>query len=194
MRSIVSCTLRRPPKSQFGPVKSGVAGAMSDFVFDLRVVVASVSGTDAPFGEEFVEDREDLRRIADPPHREMLMCWRDLAVGTPQIAIARQTREAAAGAVADLDIGEILAEWQHLAAEQRDAAARVRAVIVAVRGLRAVDVPAIGRVARASDLQHLVERGRNDGAAGLPTVEERFLVNFLSGRGVADEHHIDMPV
>src|SRR5665213_3442207 len=102
MRSIASCTLRRPPKSQFGPVKSGIPAAAGGL--DLGLVAARVSGTDAPFGEEFVEDRENLRRIADPPHRKMLVRRGHFAIGAPQIAVARQPCEAAAGAVADLDI------------------------------------------------------------------------------------------
>ena len=44
--------LPRPPKSQFGPVKSGVP-AGDRLVLDLAV--ARASGTDAPFGKEFVE-------------------------------------------------------------------------------------------------------------------------------------------
>ena len=53
----------------FGPVNSRVPIA-GDLVLDLAV--ARASGMDAPFGEELVEHREDLRRIGDPPHREML--------------------------------------------------------------------------------------------------------------------------
>src|ERR1700690_998486 len=132
MRSIASCTFRRPPKSQFGPVKSGVPIATGFLV----LAVARASGTDAPFGKEFVEHREDLRRVADPPHREMRVGWGDLAVGAPQIAVTRQAGQAAAGAVADLDIGEVLTEREHLAAQERHAAAAVGAVIVAVRSLR----------------------------------------------------------
>src|SRR5215469_11574646 len=123
MRSIESWTLRRPPKSQLAPVKSGVPLAASGLRLAFGLASTSESGTDAPFGKEFMEDREDLRGIADPPHREMLMRRRDLVIGAPQIAVARQSGETAAGPVADLDIGEILAERQHLAAEQRDAAA-----------------------------------------------------------------------
>src|ERR1700674_3789255 len=102
-----------------------------------------VLSTDAPFCKHLVEHREDLSRISAPPHREMWMCRRHFAIGPPQIAVARQPREAAAHPVSDLDIGEILAPRQHLAAEQRDAAAAVGAVIVAVGGLRPINVPAV---------------------------------------------------
>src|SRR5271154_1013561 len=107
---MASCTLRTPPKSQFEPVKSGVPAWIDVFALDFGLVAARVSGTDAPFGEEFVEYREDLRRIADSPHREMLMRRSDLAIGAPQIAVARQSGQAAAGAIADLDVREILAK------------------------------------------------------------------------------------
>src|SRR5215510_8653445 len=123
MRSIESWTLRRPPKSQLAPVNSGVPLADSGLRLDFGLASTSVSGTDAPFGKEFMEHREDLRRIADSPHGEMLMRRRDLVIGAPQIAVARQAGEAAAGPVADLDIGEILAQRQHIATQQRHAAA-----------------------------------------------------------------------
>src|SRR5438477_4785362 len=186
--SIASLTRRSDPKSQLGPVKSGISA--------LSCVASAkpVSGTDAPLGKQFVEHGEDLRRIADAPHGEMRMCRGDLAVGAPQIAVAGQSSQASAHPIADLDIGEILAERQDLAAQERDAAAAVGAVIVAVGGLCAIDVPAVDRITRAGDLQHLFERRRDDRAAGLAAIEERLLVNLLRGAGMADEDDIDVAV
>src|SRR4051794_4939416 len=139
IRSIASLTRRNEPKSQLGPVNSGISALSC-------AASAKPLGTNAPLRKQFVEYGEDLRRIAHPPHREMRMGRRHFAVGAPQIAVARQTGQAAAHPVADLDIGEILTERQNLAAEQRDATAAVGAVIVAVRGLRPIDVPPVGRI------------------------------------------------
>src|SRR6266545_1582981 len=138
--SIASYTRRNDPKSQLGPVKSGISALSC--ATSIRVL-----STDAPFCKQFMEHRENLRRIADPPHREMRVRRRHFAVGPPQIAVARQPGEAAAHPVADLDIREILAQRQNLAAEQRDATAAVGTIVVAVGGLRAIDVPAVGRIA-----------------------------------------------
>src|SRR5258707_11548573 len=165
IRWIASLTRRNPPKPQLGPVKSGISALSC-------AASAKPLGTNAPFGKQFVENGKDLRRIANPPHREMLVGRRHFAVGAPQIAVARQPGQAAPHTVADLDIGEILAERQHVAAEQRYATAAVGTVIVAVGGLRAIDVPPVDRIARAGDLQHLFERRRDHPAAGLTAVEE----------------------
>src|SRR4029077_4228469 len=121
IRSIASLTRRNEPKSQLGPVNSGISA------LSCTASAKPVLGTDAPLGKQFVENGKDLRRIANPPHREMLVGRRHLAVGAPQIAVARQPGQAAPHAVADLDIGEILAERQHVAAEQIDTAGGVRA-------------------------------------------------------------------
>src|SRR5580700_5562051 len=125
IRSIASYTRRNDPKSQLGPVNSGMSALSC--AASIRVL-----STDASFCKQFMKHGEDLRRVADPPHREMRMCRRHFAIGPPQIAVARQPGETAAHAVANLDIGEILAQRQHLAAKQRDTAAAVGAVIVAV--------------------------------------------------------------
>src|SRR5438874_7281237 len=138
--SIASLTRRSDPKSQFGPVKSGISA------LSCTASAKPVSGTDAPLGKQFVENGEDLRGVTHTPHREMRMRRGDFAVRAPQVAVARQPREAAAHSIANLDIGEILAKRQHIAAQQRDAATAVRAVIVTVGGLRTVDVPAVDRI------------------------------------------------
>jgi hypothetical protein len=119
-----------------------------------------------------MEHRKDLCRIADPFHREMIVRRRNLAVGAPEIALARHR---AVAALTDLDIGEILAERQNMAAEQLDAMPAIGPVIVAVRGLRRIDVPGVERIALAGDHEHLLERCRHNGAAGLPAVEESLL-------------------
>src|SRR5258706_4950803 len=188
MRSIASLTRRNEPKSQLGPVNSGISA------LSCAASAKPVLGTDAPFGKQFVENSKDLRRVAYPPHREMLVSRRHFAIGAPQIAVARQPGQAAPHAVADLDIGEILAERQHVAAEQRYATAAVGAVIVAVGGLRAIDVPPVDPIARAGGLQHLFERRRDHPAAGLSAVEERLLVDLLGRAGMADEDDVDMAI
>src|SRR4029077_5799458 len=118
IRSIASLTRRNEPKSQLGPVNSGISALSC-------AASAKPLGTNAPFGKQFVKNGKDLRRIANPPHRKMRVGRRHFAVGAPQIAVTRQPGQAAPHPVADLDIGEILAERQHLAAQQRDAAAAV---------------------------------------------------------------------
>src|SRR6266851_3098690 len=187
IRSIASYTRRNDPKSQLGPVNSGMSALSC-------AASRRVLSTDASFCKQFVKHREDLCRVADPPHREMWMRRRHFAIGPPQIAIARQPGQAAAHAVADLDIGEILAQRQHLAAEQCDTTAAVRAVVVTVGGLRTINVPAVGGIAGARDLQHLLERGRHHRAAGFAAVKERLLVDLLGRTGMADEHNVDMAV
>src|SRR5690606_11449124 len=49
----------------------------------------------------------------------------------------------------------------------------------------------IGRVAVGHDFLHQLERAGNDGAAGLPGVEEFFLVDLAGAGVVADEYHLD---
>src|SRR5215831_8305172 len=97
IRSIASWTRRSPLKSQLGPVNSGVPASTVGGAITVRA-----SGTDAPFRKQFVEHREDLCRVADPPHRKMRVRGSHLVVGAPQIAVARQPTHAAAGTVADL--------------------------------------------------------------------------------------------
>src|SRR3954452_16351942 len=148
-RSIASYTRRNEPKSQFGPLNSGTS-ALSCAAFKLL-------STHAPLCKEFVEYREYLRRVAAPPHREMRMRRRHLIIGAPQIAVAGQSGQAAAETVTDFDISKILAQRQDIVAEQRYATAGIGTVIVAVRGLRAVNVPAIGRIARTRDFKHFFQ-------------------------------------
>src|SRR5437867_6714948 len=99
MRSIASYTRRNDPKSQLGPVKSGMSALSC-------AASTRVLRTNASTCKQFVEHREDLSRVADPPHRKMRVGRRDFTVGPPQIAVARQSGQAAAHAVTDLDIGE----------------------------------------------------------------------------------------
>src|SRR4051794_40341220 len=139
-RSIASYTRRNEPKSQFGPVNSGASA--------LSCAASSLLSTHAPLCKEFVEYREYLRRIADPPHRKMRMRRRHFIIGAPQIAVARQSGQATAETVTNFDISKVLAQWQDIVAEQRYATAGIGAVIIAIRGLRTVNVPAVGRIAR----------------------------------------------
>src|SRR5947199_4978771 len=111
--------------------------------FSCASPVASALGTDASLGKQLVEHREDLRRLVDPPHREMRMRWCHFAVSAPQITVARQASQAAAHPVADLDIGKVLTQRQHLATQELHAAAAVSAVIVTVGSLCRIDVPAV---------------------------------------------------
>ena len=66
--------------------------------------------------------------------------------------------------------------------------------VVAVGGLGGVDVPVRRAEALGDDPRHLLERGRDDRAAGLGGVEERLLVHLLGRVGVADEDDLDVPV
>ena len=51
----------------------------------------------------------------------------DFAVRAPQVAVARQPRQAATHSIANLDIGEILAKRQHIAAQLFDLGMALRA-------------------------------------------------------------------
>src|SRR5437879_4330229 len=140
--SIAACTRCRMVKSQLDPSNSGLPSfrRTNDDFF--------CSGVGSFFGEELMKHRKDLGAVADPLHREMTVRRRHLAVGAPKVALARH---AAVAALANLDIGEVLAERQYLAAEQLDAMTAVGAVIVAVGGLGGIDVPGIERIALAGD-------------------------------------------
>src|SRR5436305_2259977 len=180
--SIASWTRCSVVKSQFAPSKSGFPSFSRTSDDFSGLAVGSF------FGEKLMKHRKYLSAIADPLHREMTVRRQHLAVRAPEIALARGD---AVDALADLDIGEILAERQDLAAQQLDAAAAVGAIIVAVGGLGGIDVPGVERIALARHRQHLLERARDDGTAGLAAVEEGLLVDLLGGRGVADEDDID---
>src|SRR4051812_31717132 len=170
--SIAAWTRCSVAKSQFAPSNSGFP-SFSRTSEDFCGLAAG-----SFFGEKLMKHREYLSAIADPLHRKMAVHREHLAIRAPEIALSRRN---AVDALADLDIGEILAERQHLAAEQLDAAAAIGAVIVAVRGLRRVDVPGVERIALARHGQHLLQRAGNDGAAGLAAVEEGLLVDLLGG-------------
>src|ERR1051325_2646875 len=99
-RSTPSYPRRSEPKSQFGPVNSGASALVG--------AASSLLSTHAPFCEQFVEHREDLGRVADPPHCEMRVRRCDLVIGAPQIAVARQPGQAASQTVSHFNIGEVL--------------------------------------------------------------------------------------
>src|SRR5260370_41722208 len=124
----------------------------------------------------------------------MRMDRRHLVVGSPQVAVSRQSGQASSHAVTDFDVGEILTERKNLATQQGNATSTVRAVIIAVGRLSRVDVPPVGGISRPRNLQHFFERGRYHGAASLPAVKERLFVDLFGGAGVADENDIDVPV
>src|SRR5882672_6503171 len=180
--SIASWTRCSVTKSQFAPSKSGFPSFSRTSDDFSGLAVGSF------FGEKLMKHRKDLSAIADPLHRKMAVRRQHLAVRAPQIALARGDP---VDALADLDIGEILAERQDLAAAQLAAAAAIGTVIVAVGGLRGVDVPSVERITLARHRQHLLERARDDGAAGLAAVEKGLLVDLLGRAGVADEHDVD---
>ena len=115
----------------------------------------------------------------------------DLGIAVPD---RRLHRVVEALAVCGLDVGEILAHRQDLVVEQLQAARHVVVEVVAVGGLRRVDVPVGRRIAIAHDLQHLVERGGDDRAAGLGAAEERLLVDLGRRAGVADEDDVHLAV
>src|SRR6266478_3003994 len=162
--SIVACTRCRMVKSQLDPSNSGLPS------FRMTKDDFFCSAVGSFFGEELMKHRKDLGAVADPLHREMAVRRRHLAVGAPKVALARHAA---------------------LAAEQLDAMAAIRAVIVAVGGLGGIDVPGVERIALAGDAQHLLERGRNYGAPGLAAVEEGLLVDLLGRAGMADEGDVD---
>src|SRR6266568_4598891 len=180
--STASCTRCRVVKSQFTPSNSGLPLFKRTRGGFSRLAVGSF------FGEELMKHRKDLSAVADALHRKMAVRWQDLAVGAPQVALARGD---AINAFADLDIGKILTERQHLAAQELDAMAAIGPVIVAVGGLGSIDVPGIERIALAGDLQHFLERRRDDGTASLAAIEEGLLVDLLGRAGMADEDDVD---
>src|SRR6185437_14077838 len=152
------------------------------------------SGVLPLLGKKLVEDREDLRLIRNLAHGEIAVLLGDLAVGTPEIGGRRGEAVAQRRLGADLDIGEVLAQRYDLATEQLAAAIAVLGIVVAVRGLRRIDVPVIGAVAGAHDPHHLFERGRDDRATRLSAMEEGFFVHLLRIAGMADEDDVDLLV
>src|SRR3712207_34803 len=136
-----------------------------------------VSANGSLVGEELVEYREDLGGVRHLAHGEVRMTLRHRLVGLPQRGAHRGEADRRARFVADLDVGEVLHRRQNLLVEEAGAAAGIARQIVAVRGLGGVDVPGLQRVALADDPHHLLERGRDDRAAGLAAVEEGILVD-----------------
>src|SRR5260221_11472329 len=183
--SIASCTRCRVVKSQFTPSNNGLP------LFKRTRGDFSCLAVGAFFGEELMKHRKYLSAVADAFHRKVAVRRQDLAVGAPQIALARRDP---VNSFADLDIGKILAERQHLATQELDAMAAIGSVIVTVGGLGGVDVPGIERIALASDRQHFLERGRDDGAAGFAAVEEGLLVDLLGRAGMANEDDVDRAI
>src|SRR6266550_8757958 len=114
--SIAACTRWRMVKSQLDPSNSGLPSfrRTNDDFF--------CSGVGSFFGEELMKHRKDLGAVADPLHREVTVRRRHLAVGAPKVALPRH---ATIATLADFDVGEVLAERQHLAAEQLDAMAAI---------------------------------------------------------------------
>src|SRR5712692_3427703 len=180
--STASCTRCRVVKSQFTPSNSGLPLFKRTRGGFSRIALGKRNG------EGPLQARKYVSTVADELHRKMAVRWQDLAVGAPQVALARGE---AINAFADLDIGKILTERQHLAAQELDAMAAIGPVIIAVGGLGSIDVPGIERIALAGDLQHFLERRRDDGTAGLATIEEGLLVDLLGRAGMADEDDVD---
>src|SRR3984957_10139736 len=177
--STASWTRRSLSKSHSGPSNSRLSSPAMELEWAILALCAML-------GEKLVEDGEYLGRIGDAPHREILMLLGDARIGAPQVGRGRGEAVAQGRLRAHLDIGEILGERQDLLAQQLAAAIAVLGVVVAVGRLRRVDVPVVGAVALAHHAHHLLERGRDDGAAGLAAVEERFFVNLLRVRGMTD--------
>ena len=138
--------------------------------------------------EQLVEDREDLGRARDATHGEVLVAVRDLLVAVPHDGLA------GADPLADLDVGEVLADGQQLLLDELEAVPHVVGNVVAVGGLGGVDVPVLGRIAVAHDVVHLLERRRDDGAAGLHAAEERLLVDLARRARMAHEDDVDLAI
>ena len=138
-----------------------------------------------------MEDRVDVFRGSHAPHGEVLMPPADLGIAVPH---RRLLRVVEALAVRRLDVGEVLADRQHLLVEQLHAARHVVVEVVAVGRLRRVDVPVGRRIARLHHVQHFLQRRGDDGAAGLGAAEERVLVDFGGRAGVADEDQVHLAI
>ncbi len=140
--------------------------------------------------EEIVEHREDLAPAGDLAHCKGCALRAQALVERPQ----RRGRGKRAPLVADLEIGEVLADRKDRAGEQPLGGGAVGIRVVAVGRLRRVDVPILRTVARRDDLPHRLERARHQRAARCRAAEEGLLVHLLGLVGVADEHDLDMAV
>ena len=94
----------------------------------------------------------------------------------------------------DLDVGEITHERHELVDQQIATNRRVGIPVIAIRGLRRIDVPDRRVIALAEDVVRKIQRARDDCPAGLPGVEEVLLIDFLSDGVVTDEDHVDLVV
>jgi hypothetical protein len=92
-----------------------------------------------PALEQFAEHGIDVGQRGDALHRE--------AAGMGLLQLEVFLPEVLRRAVGDLDVGEVLREFEDLVAEDLAAARRVVVPVVAVRGLGAVDVPQAAGVA-----------------------------------------------
>ncbi len=63
--------------------------------------------------------------------------------------------------------------------------------VVAIRGLRRVNIPTRYWIALPHDVAHQGERAGHHRAAGLAGIEEFLFVDFLGDRMMADKHHLD---
>lgn len=111
----------------------------------------------------------------------MRLRQRQLRILQPQILLFRS----------DLDVGEITRLGEDILFEDFATLRRIVGPVVAVRRLRAVDVPLGRRVALVHHLAHQLERARHHGAAAFRRMEEGVLVDFLGARVVTNEHDLD---
>src|SRR5215472_7992385 len=136
MSPIVSLTFWISSKVHSGPSKSGLRRLLRRCSF--RAVATRTPSSRRARGEQLVEHREDILRRRHAPHGEILARARDLLVALPHgcfyaVVIAL--------AVCRLYVGEVLADGQDLLVQQLEAARHVVVEVVAVGGLRRVDVP-----------------------------------------------------
>src|SRR5262245_56131273 len=140
-----SCTLRISSNVHSAPSNSGLtftALRLGSFTWVTATASFSppalTSRRGVVGGEQFVEDRVDVLRRRHAACGEVLVPPRDLGIAVPDRRLVRVGEPLAVGR---LNVGEVLADGQHVPVEQTQAARHVVVEVVAVGGLRGVDVP-----------------------------------------------------
>ena len=133
--------------------------------------------------EQLPEYRIDILYLAYVFHREVGELAGDRFIFVPQRLV---------GTGGDLDIGVVPHSRHDVPRQDLPALWRVVGPVVAIRSLRRIDVPLMGRITLVDDVVHHLEGAGDDSAAGFLGVEELMLVHLLGLGMVADIDHLDV--
>src|SRR5690606_24479787 len=141
--------------------------------------------------EELPEDRIDVAALRNPPCGEVSVGGREGRIGLPKVRVRPQKF---ADPARNLDVSEVLGDRQDVLLEDRGDLWAIGRHVVAIRSLRAVDVPVGWGKALPDDPPHLFQGRGDHGAACLSAIEEGVLIHLLCVVGMADEDDFHMPI